>query len=95
MKSRIVAILKLLGWFIWFSVGLFFIVVGVGAGVGAILPGSTALTGILTMFMGAMLLVFSEIGRTMIGKMRVILEDLQRAFKRAADSVEEQSKDKK
>jgi len=95
MKSRIVAILKLIGWFIWFSVGLFFIVVGVGAGVGAILPGSTALTGILTMFMGAMLLVFSEIGRTMIGKMRVILEDLQRAFKKAADSVEEQSKDKK
>lgn len=95
MKSRIVAILKLIGWFIWFSVGLFFIVVGVGAGVGAILPGSTALTGILTMFMGAMLLVFSEIGRTMIGKMRVILEDLQRAFKKAADSVEEQTKDKK
>lgn len=95
MKEQVKLILKLVGWFLWFSLGLFFIVVGVGAGVGSIVPGSNALMGVLTMFGGAMLLVFSELGKTMIGKMRIILEDLQRAFKKAADSVEEQAKDKK
>jgi hypothetical protein len=44
---------------------------------------------------GALLLVFGEIGRTMISKMRVAVDDLQRAFKKAADSIEEQAKDPK
>ena len=95
MKDKAKIILKLVGWFLWFSLGLFFIVVGVGAGVGSVVPGSNAFMGILTMFGGAMLLVFSELGKTMIGKMRIILDDLQRAFKKAADSVEDQAKDKK
>ena len=95
MKEQIKLILKLVGWFMWFSLGLFFIVVGVGAGVGSVVPGSNAVMGVLTMFGGAMLLVFSELGKTMIGKMRIILDDLQRAFKKAADSVEDQAKDKK
>lgn len=93
--ERVLLIAKLVGWFIWFSVGLFFIVAGVGAGVGSVVPGSNALMGVLTMFGGAMLLVFSELGKTMIGKMRVIVEDLQRAFKKAADSVEDKQKDTK
>jgi uncharacterized membrane protein len=95
VKEQIKLILKLVGWFMWFSLGLFFIVVGVGAGVGSVVPGSNAVMGVLTMFGGAMLLVFSELGKTMIGKMRIILDDLQRAFKKAADSVEDQAKDKK
>jgi hypothetical protein len=95
MKERIKLIVKLVAWFLWFSLGLFFIVVGVGAGVGSIVPGSNAFMGVLTMFGGAMLLVFSELGKTMIGKMRIIIDDLQRAFKKAADSVEDQAKDKK
>lgn len=93
--ERFILIAKLVGWFIWFAIGLFFIVAGVGAGVGSVVPGSNALMGVLTMFGGAMLLVFSELGKTMIGKMRVIVEDLQRAFKKAADSVEDKQKDSK
>jgi hypothetical protein len=92
MKTKLIVILKLIGWFIWFAIGLFFIVAGVGAGVGAFIPGSNALMGILTMFGGALLLVFSELGKTMIGKMRVVVEDLQKAFKKAADSIEEDKK---
>lgn len=92
MKTKLLAILKLLGWFLWFAVGLFFIVAGVGAGVGSVIPGSNAVMGMVTMFVGAMLLVFSEIGKTMIGKMRIIVDDLQRAFKKAADSIEEDKK---
>lgn len=91
--NKFKAILKLIGWFLWFSVGLFFIVAAAGLGAGALVPGSSAWIGISTMFFGALLLVFSELGRTMIGKMRIALDDLQRAFKKAADSVEE-NKDK-
>lgn len=93
MKQKLLVILKLIGWFVWFAVGLFFIVAAAGLGAGALVPGSSAFIGIATMFFGAMLLVFSEIGKTMIGKMRIVLEDLQRAFKKAADSVEDQAKD--
>jgi hypothetical protein len=93
VKQKLLVILKLIGWFVWFSVGLFFIVAAAGLGAGALVPGSSAFIGIATMFFGAMLLVFSEIGKTMIGKMRIVLEDLQRAFKKAADSVEDQAKD--
>lgn len=93
MKQKFLVILKLIGWFVWFAIGLFFIVAAAGLGAGALVPGSSAFIGIATMFFGAMLLVFSEIGKTMIGKMRVVVEDLQRAFKKAADSVEDQAKD--
>ena len=92
MKERIITIVKLIGWFVWFSVALLFIVAAAGLGAGALVPGSSAIIGIATMFFGAMLLVFGEIGKTMIGKMRVLLEDLQRAFKKAADSVEDNAK---
>lgn len=92
MKAKLLAIVKLLGWFIWFSVGLFFIVAAAGLGAGAMVPGSSAFIGIMTMFFGAMLLVFSELGKTMIGKMRIALDDLQRSFKKAADSVEDEPK---
>lgn len=93
MKQKLLVILKLIGWFVWFAVGLFFIVAAAGLGAGALVPGSSAFIGIATMFFGAMLLVFSEIGKTMIGKMKIVLEDLQRAFKKAADSIEDQAKD--
>lgn len=92
MKQRLIAILKLVGWFLWFSIGLFFIVAAAGLGAGAMVPGSSAFIGIMTMFFGAMLLVFSELGKTMIGKMKIALDDLQRSFKKAADSVEDDSK---
>jgi hypothetical protein len=92
VKAKLLAIVKLLGWFIWFSVGLFFIVAAAGLGAGAMVPGSSAFIGIMTMFFGAMLLVFSELGKTMIGKMRIALDDLQRSFKKAADSVEDEPK---
>jgi hypothetical protein len=39
-----------------------------------------------------MLLVFGELGRTMIRRMKIMLEDIQRAFIKASDSVEEQAK---
>lgn len=90
MKTKLTAIIKLLGWFLWFAVGLFFIVAAAGLGAGAMVPGSSAFIGIATMFFGAMLLVLSEVGKTMIGKMRIALEDLQRAFKKAADSIEDE-----
>jgi hypothetical protein len=93
VKQKLLVILKLIGWFVWFAVGLFFIVAAAGLGAGALVPGSSAFIGIATMFFGAMLLVFSEIGKTMIGKMKIVLEDLQRAFKKAADSIEDQAKD--
>ena len=92
MKSKAIAILKLVGWFLWFAVGLFLIVAAAGLGAGALVPGSSALIGIFTMFFGAILLVFGELGSTMIGRMRIVLEDLQRAFKKAADSVEDDKK---
>ena len=92
MKERFFIVLRLIGWFVWFSIALFFIVAAAGLGAGALVPGSNAFIGIATMFFGAMLLVFSEIGKTMIGKMRVLVEDLQRAFKKAADSIEDDKK---
>lgn len=92
MKDKLIAIAKIIGWFIWFAVGLFFIVAAAGLGAGALVPGSSAIIGIFTMFFGALLLVFGEIGRTMIGKIRVLREDLQRAFKKAADSIDDDKK---
>lgn len=92
MKTKLLVILKLLGWFLWFAIGLFFIVAGVGFGAGALVPGSSAFIGVTTMFFGAMMLVLSEVGKTMIGKMKVVVEDLQRAFKKAADSVDDEKK---
>jgi hypothetical protein len=47
------------------------------------------------MFGGAMLLVFGELGRTMIRRMKLMLEDIQRAFIKASDSIDEQVQDKK
>jgi hypothetical protein len=73
--------------------GLFLVTIGAGAAMGA-LTGDW-LTGVIVMFGGAMLIVFGEIGRTMISKMRIIVDDLQRAFRKASDSIEEQTKDAK
>jgi ABC-type multidrug transport system fused ATPase/permease subunit len=92
VRDKLIAILKLVGWFIWFSIGLFFIVAAAGLGAGSIVPGSSAFIGIATMFFGAMMMVFSELGKTMIGKMKIALDDLQRSFKKAADSVEDDKK---
>ena len=52
------------------------------------------MTGVIVMFGGGMLIVFGEIGRTMILHMRVLVTDLQRAFTKASDSIEEQVKEK-
>lgn len=91
--NRLKLIAKLVGWFVWFMTGLFLVTIGAGAAMGA-LTGDW-LTGVIVMFGGAMLIVFGEIGRTMISKMRIIVDDLQRAFRKASDSIEEQTKDPK
>lgn len=91
--NRVKLIAKLIGWFAWFAVALFFVTIGAGAAMGA-LTGDW-LTGVIVMFGGGMLIVFGEIGRTMIAKMRIMVTDLQRAFRKASDSIEEQTKDAK
>lgn len=91
--ERVKAILKLIGWFAWFTVALLLVTASAGAAVGAFT--GNWMNGIIVMFGGAMLLVFGEIGRTMIRTMRVLITDLQRAFIKASDSIEEQVKEKK
>lgn len=90
---RFKAILKLVGWFLWFTVALLLVTVSAGAAVGAVT--GNWLNGVVVMFGGAMLLVFGELGRTMIRRMKIMLEDIQRAFIKASDSIDEQVKDKK
>jgi len=87
---RLKAILKLVGWFVWFTVALLLVTVSAGAAVGAVT--GNWMNGVVVMFGGAMLLVFGELGRTMIRRMKIMLEDIQRAFIKASDSVEEQAK---
>lgn len=90
---RLKAILKLVGWFLWFTVALLLVTVSAGAAVGAVT--GNWLNGVVVMFGGAMLLVFGELGRTMIRRMKLMLEDIQRAFIKASDSIDEQVSDKK
>lgn len=90
---RLKAILKLVGWFLWFTVALLLVTVSAGAAVGAVT--GNWMNGVVVMFGGAMLLVFGELGRTMIRRMKIMLEDIQRAFIKASDSIDEQTKDKK
>ena len=90
-KFKMIA--KLFGWFIWFTAALLLVTVSAGAAVGA--ATGNWLNGVIVMFGGAMLLVFGEIGRTMIRQMRVLVHDLQRAFIKASDSVDEQNEPKK
>lgn len=90
---RLKAILKLVGWFLWFTVALLLVTVSAGAAVGAVT--GNWMNGVVVMFGGAMLLVFGELGRTMIRRMKIMLEDIQRAFIKASDSIDEQVKDKK
>jgi hypothetical protein len=91
--DKVKMIAKLVGWFIWFTVALLLITASAGLAMGA--ATGNAITGVVVMFGGAMLLVFGEIGRTMISKMTVLVADLQRAFKKASDSIEEQAQDSK
>jgi hypothetical protein len=91
--ERIKLILKLVGWFAWFTVALLLVTVSAGAAVGAVT--GNWMNGVVVMFGGAMLLVFGELGRTMIRRMKIMLEDIQRAFIKASDSIEEQAREKK
>jgi len=91
--ERLKIVLKLVGWFVWFTVALVFVAGSAGAAMGAIT--GNWVNGIIVMVGGGLMLVFGEIGRTMISNMRVLVSDLQRAFKKAADSIEEQAKDAK
>lgn len=90
---RLKAILKLVGWFLWFTIALLLVTVSAGAAVGAVT--GNWVNGVVVMFGGAMLLVFGELGRTMIRKMKIALADIQRAFIKASDSIDEQVSDKK
>jgi hypothetical protein len=87
--ERLKLVLKLVGWFLWFTVALVFVAGAAGAAMGAVT--GNWVTGVVTMVGGGLMLVFGEIGRTMIKKMRVAVEDLQRAFTKAADSIEDQT----
>lgn len=91
--DRLKLVLKLVGWFAWFTVALLLVTVSAGAAVGAVT--GNWLNGVIVMFGGAMLLVFGELGRTMIRRMKIMLEDIQRAFIKASDSIEEQAREKK
>lgn len=91
--NKFKSVMKLVGWFFWFATALLLVTASAGAAVGA-LTGDW-ITGIVVMFGGAMLLVFGEIGRTMIRTMRVLITDLQRAFIKASDSVDDQAEAKK
>jgi uncharacterized membrane protein len=91
--ERIKLILKLVGWFAWFTVALLLVTVSAGAAVGAVT--GNWMNGVIVMFGGAMLLVFGELGRTMIRRMKLMVDDIQRAFIKASDSIEEQVKEKK
>ncbi len=77
----------------WFTIALLLVTVSAGAAVGAVT--GNWLNGVVVMFGGAMLLVFGELGRTMIRRMKLMLEDIQRAFIKASDSIDEQVSDKK
>ena len=90
--NKFKSVVKLLGWFLWFSIALLLVTASAGAAVGALTGNWT--NGVIVMFGGAMLLVFGEVGRTMISTMKVLVTDLQRAFKRASESIEEQTKEK-
>jgi Kef-type K+ transport system membrane component KefB len=87
--KRIKALAKLIGWFVWFSVALFFVTIGAGAAMGA-LTGDWV-TGVIVMFGGGLIVVSGEIGRTMIRRMVIEVRDLQRAFTKASDTIEEQT----
>jgi hypothetical protein len=91
--DRLKLILKLVGWFAWFTVALLLVTVSAGAAVGAVT--GNWLNGVIVMFGGAMLLVFGELGRTMIRRMKLMVDDIQRAFIKASDSIEEQAREKK
>lgn len=91
--NRLKAIAKLVGWFIWFTTALLLVTASAGLAMGA--ATGNALTGVIVMFGGAMLLVFGEIGRTMITRMSVLVSDLQRAFKKASDHIDEQAEQTK
>ena len=86
--NRLKAIVKLIGWFVWFSVALFLVTIGAGAAMGA-LTGDWV-TGVIVMFGGGLIVVSGEIGRSMIRRMTIELKDLQRAFTKASDTIEEQ-----
>jgi hypothetical protein len=87
--KRVKAVLRVIGWFIWFACALLLVTLGAGAAMGAIT--GNWFNGVIVMFGGGMLLVFGEIGRTMITKMSILVSDLQRAFKKASDHIEEQA----
>lgn len=87
--KRLKAIAKLFGWFVWFSVALFLVTIGAGAAMGA-LTGDWV-TGVIVMFGGGIIVVSGEIGRTMIRRMVIEVRDLQRAFTKASDTIEEQA----
>lgn len=87
--NRLKAIAKLIGWFAWFSVALFLVTIGAGAAMGA-LTGDWV-TGVIVMFGGGLIVVSGEVGRTMIRRMTIELKDLQRAFNKASDTIEEQT----
>jgi len=93
VKDKAKYLLKFAGLFVYFSVALFLIVASAGAAAGGLFF-DNALGGIIVVFSGAMLLVGGSIGKTMLTKIQVSYEDLRRAFKKAADTVEDEKANK-
>lgn len=92
-KSKVAYLAKFIGLFIYFSVGLFLIVAAAGAAAGGLITGDSW-GGVLVLFAGAMLLVGGGLGKIMLTKIKVSFEDLRIVFKKAAETVEEESQKK-
>lgn len=93
-KSKVGYLLKFAGLFVYLAIGLFLIVLAAGAGAGGILTGDSW-SGVWILWVGAILVALGYIGKTMITKIAVSLEDLQKAFKKAAEKIEDESPNKK
>lgn len=93
MKNGIKYALKWIGLFIYFSLALFLIVLAAGGAAGGLLLGD-AWSGVGTLFVGAMLVALGLIGKEMLTKIKVGFEALRLAFKKAAESVEDDPKKK-
>lgn len=93
-KSKVAYLLKFIGLFFYLAFGLFLLVLAAGAGAGGLIS-NDSWSGVWILFTGGILVALGFIGKTMITKIVVSLEDLQKAFKKAAEKIEDESPKKK
>jgi hypothetical protein len=92
-KEGLKYLAKFAGLFVYFAIGLFFIVIAAGAAAGGLITGDSW-AGVWILFTGGIIVALGYIGKTMITKIQVSFNDLQIAFKKAAEKVEEEAKKK-